>query len=1717
MKRCERKRRPYRGCKKTDQRSGRLLWHRMLAVLVAAVTILTGIELSGLEAVFAKETSGYQIDVSYSEGKAQAVLKGNTDSVGAGITLGELKDEEGNTFDPSEFETTVTENGTYTYILTYKETASQNGKQMDKEEKVTVTVDQIETKTSETSSVSAANEAAASQQPAASEETPAALPLNVLEESLEGIQAARATTTAAINVGQYADELLISNLNTSGTYTFEGGSFDTVEIPSFEQTITGTGTTVQRSFSRAGIIIAGGDESAPVFITGLYPIEKSDGTGYDWYYTTEDNTEQGNPYGNIEAGYLLDTDTTSVRFYYALDTSDTYRIGFLPSSIDFSLLVNGTSYEGAGDLVDPIQVKPGEKIVATIELPSEYQTALMALYEFDAGWSDSFTRVIASYGLVRPEDDDAIAKDKSNGTWIANAEQIASTTSTLRYQVIFEMPAQDIDIRMHNFGWDTNLETRYYGLWINEGMPVQNTEMGITRLFTRFVEGPGDSVNTNSDSALLAGTGVATKHWATNPTYTPYTQPGSEWGNSGFGQITGGGGTYIHVDAYTWPYSATSSNTPTQMRQMKYGNLTDRTDLSDDINQGTYLNPEDTSKTTVATGNFYPGESVGFRLETARGARNYNSAQGHPLAWRYMPGYLTVDIYAGKGQSFTEGKNFERYYVDLSSLNQRGITRTSLGGNGEILIQCLQKDINNWTSDWRGSFNRYNLTGNVGVPVSAYNITVNGVTRPFKIIYNHYSSVQENYRVSSMTGVEDGTLATSGIGNASNVNGSYIYLKKDQNSARQGYYPLTEEYFFIRAEQPNGGFKIGLKPSEGYSVPTITTKKADGTVITSGSNGYSLSAPTLENGRYVYTLSLSGSATAELRTMDIVAAPVSFGVEYWYNNKRYDSANLTLAYDQTENALIGLNVPANISAGNFFSGFKLTVEGGSKTITIDPTSGGNWQPGDIINVRSIYQQMSEQGALSNSTNYTIKLTAQTSTTGGVWLNAGYTVYKQSGWFSGTEYNNTNFADRESGSVSGLAGGSVLFTGYKDQFPDGTNKYLLDEGKSTFSGSMPTSTDQNGTEIGKFYYLNAATVQIYVPTDLTDINAETTNINKWNTDNANVYYTGVQGKSNVVDLSSIMLPAEANGKELQGWRIVKGSTTTGTSEQIQVYNYEISAGASSTLDLNTLGTTVGDAANAGRAAWEAIFGKGASPDRTNGSGTITLIPYYVDGTKPIRSPDGGTSQTVKFYRDNSFSVTFVMEGEVTASNALAQYAVYRSQAEESGTPLRSVAVGTVDLFSKTSTKVVSDSYYPVLKDGNVTINQTYDAEAKQTTITLTLTNINEQGTDRTYRVYLWNQANGPLTTPNGALSNAGWRDGPPASLTSGSYQYIDTQVYRVPQVYNQSADTTVTVDEKALFYENQGIKVTGTFKLEGDDNDSSPNTNNKESIQALLKEAAFSGDLKVALYKKNPNTASWENQNYQLFGMVTTSDQDSDSDGFLDLSITDLKNTIDRNSVRIEPVEGSNKSFTISFTKTGNVTHNNDDGAQYLIFAWTDTNNTNPPANWGTTTDVDGNTDLNSIGIPGVKTTMTGILGSQIKSMISFPQKVTMSDSADRYIYSSNEKITLEPIADAELPDPDPGVDVTILDLSSSQTFDISRNNNSETIALKAFTGTRDKSGSDISENGGKVGTMKFSTGSGSTQNTLPLYFKSENMVTGIVNGDPFTGRITFQFSKAAGN
>ena len=150
MRQYERKGKQYRGEKKTSQRSSHLLWHRALAGLVAAVTILTGIEMPGLENVFAEETSGYQIDVSYSEESNQVTLTGNMENVPSDITLLDITDEDGTEYEPDEFTATVAENGIYTYTLTYSEAVPETGKTVEKEEAVDVVVDEVEEPAEET-------------------------------------------------------------------------------------------------------------------------------------------------------------------------------------------------------------------------------------------------------------------------------------------------------------------------------------------------------------------------------------------------------------------------------------------------------------------------------------------------------------------------------------------------------------------------------------------------------------------------------------------------------------------------------------------------------------------------------------------------------------------------------------------------------------------------------------------------------------------------------------------------------------------------------------------------------------------------------------------------------------------------------------------------------------------------------------------------------------------------------------------------------------------------------------------------------------------------------------------------------------------------------------------------------------------------------------------------------------------------------------------------------------------------------------------------------------------------------------------------------------------------------------------------------------------------------------------------------------------------------
>ena len=1247
MKRCERKRRPYRGCKKTDQRSGRLLWHRMLAVLVAAVTILTGIELSGLEAVFAKETSGYQIDVSYSEGKAQAVLKGNTDSVGAGITLGELKDEEGNTFDPSEFETTVTENGTYTYILTYKETASQNGKQMDKEEKVTVTVDQIETKTSETSSVSAVNEAAASQQPA---ET---LPISVLQAELRSLQQTRATDTAQLTVGMYAEELhsaQLENTDNQNTTTFSGGSLDAGAVPGFNQPIGNNTSSVPRQFTAARLITEGVSGMSGVQISGLYPVQS--GNSFNWYYTIDVSSGEGGAYGDVSMGYLLDLDSgDEVRFYYSLSDSTSYNITFLPGGdYSFTLQTENRSVDGTG--ANPgITAKPGQKMIAEIDLASNNKSALMALYKGNNSWDDSENpltkdQVVATYSMLRVEEtDNSELTNKAGDTLAGSAELVSTTGNKLRYRIVFEMPAEHISIRMHAFAWPTN-NVRSFALYINQGnqsynrtrVPMANEDGGGTRFFNTFVSTTSDNLTVNSsDADLINGTGVANANKMTGGfSYGNYS--GDTTGGFGSYQQPNGGtvGTYTHIDLPNWYYSSSGSS-KTFDRATGKGNLEGVYELGEIGARNVYLNPGSMQQVEAAPGHFFVGKPVGFRLETT--LVRTTSITPRAVSFQYLPSNLSVDIYQGSATASIESQEFERYLIDLSSIDVNQTKSFNLGGSGKVVVKCIVKQSkiqSGWTGFGGFSYAR-RYWNRDGFPAIAYDITVAGVTRPFKLVYDSESGAQAISKVSLAEGKIQAGSGTNGSSN--NITGSYVLVTPEGNGSRPGseYRTLTSNMLLQKKDMPSGGFEIGILPVEGYGQPTITISES-GQMLAQNTD-YTLRLSRVdEQGRYVYIVNPTSLQNGEIWNINIDATPVDFEVKYYdHNDSEISSgASLILRFGQLESAL--LNLYSKDTGNQHFDGYKITVSNtaniSTEGVTITNAEGRDrWQPGEIMSVREIYQKAKAGQAFDTTTQrYYIRVEAEAVATPNRYINVGWTLYKQNQWFAApgnsNAYDSSKFDNTTKGTIRGVVGETAYFMGLNSQFPDTDGvTYLLNEGKSTLSDEATT----NNAEVGKFYYLRTAKAKIVIPDELQDTSAGGLSqdiqdeINRWNTDNTATLYTGAD-LNQIIDLSSIVLPETiGQGRQLQGWRIIK-TRTSGNTEDFKVYNYEIKAATTgngtSTLDLNELGRNEGDATAAGRDAWNAIFGTGTSA----GTGEVVLIPYYDAGGK-IVSNSGDDETTV----------------------------------------------------------------------------------------------------------------------------------------------------------------------------------------------------------------------------------------------------------------------------------------------------------------------------------------------------------------------------------------------------------------------------------------------------------------------------------------------------------
>lgn len=1724
------------------RRRDRNRWRRALATLVIAASLLAGLDVSLLESVFAQEKSGYTVEVTYTADKSQAVLKGNGDSLSTGITLGELKDKHGNTYDPSDFETTVTANGTYTYTLTYKETAAQTGNELDKEEKIEVKVDQIasgtaligsqetaggaESQTASGTTGSADPTGTSQNETGISGETQGEAPSVVALSTLLADQNKAANAAQTKDLYLYAGEAISQRLS-SEPFVFSGGELNAQTAPQYNSYPGVDKNAEQREFSHAAFVYLDGGTATkdlPYTITGLYYYSSAGA----WYYTTGGSGgSQGGDYGNISAAYHL-PDNVEIRLYYSIGNEGEH---------DLVNTISRSTWNLSNDLADgTTRLKKGTKVVFELSLNSLWH------YGYVTAQNQDGTK---HYYVLRRSGERAVDKGTLDTKFGANnwtdAELLDENTS--RYRVTFTMPGNNVTVSATSENWSSG-SRQMFGIAItqnptNDLNNVQAFERGATRFYLTSRGG-----TTWQDTG--GQTGTITTNASTRESAFDYSSGSQQVG--GFGNLTSApitGRPFAMLDtAYSRNDLGPAPQTYKYYIQESSYRLGDAVGSGPNASKGKMSDQEvvwspynANTKATIPVGEYDPGRVLSFRIEDSR-HKDRRSAENY----RYIAYSLDIDVYYG---AFGSG-DFERYTLTLRNDTSSNTQVMELPNGARVIAICRRNggtaSITAATDFWGRSLRKYNgaelgvgtLQQDLSEPAwYVYDIVVEGMTQPFKLTYNHVSGAQSNYSVNSMDGVVESKTASAVEGSgasAEKIQGSYLHAMQDSGWTREQWRPLRsgDNIWAKHALQSGayaGAFEVGLEPMEGYTRPkvTVTTRTGLSGASVTPQSGVD------DQGRYLYKVVLPQSPDSDSGSLsgniNISAAPITFRVEYRSTAEGgayfpTSGSNIDLTYGGTENYVLTLQRQTQT---DLIKGYKMQVRhGGNKLLDIaapsdNGSAGAYWLPGDVVNVRDIYQKLDDAGVLtsvddpSNPPTYYIVLVPETaSATEGAYTDRiAYSVYTQTGWSQGyadgqsPTYDDAGFQYTQ-GFIGGFLGSQVTFGGYRREYTTDGKTFVLDMQKSITQG-----TAAHNLEVGRFYYLRTADVNIRIPDELknaADFATTRAEIDQWNADHSADTYVGLTTSdpdiSHIVDLSSITLPGTANSGSLQlsGWRIVDPDNAADS------YVFDSTA---TSLNLCTMGGRNGT----GAALWDKIFS-------SSGSGSITIEPYYVDATKPITlTEDGGMStdaaSQVNVYEDKgtyTLSADFYMAGTVN-ENSTVTYAVYAQQQGYSLWGLNergSVNLSDVDnTLSRTNTADSTNIFYGRLEGSQLSVDTDTVTGKNATKITLTFSGISTVGaTGIDYRIYLWNSANGEKTNSVSSIPKSFNDDGAiSGSFTSDDYPCSWQELHVIPKVttdYSSSGITIRDTPKSALFYERTSFTVTGTFELEGSAKETFEYLNDNNLIH-------------VALYKQNPpDSGATDSTNTKVF------DAWANDTG----AVADHQGKV--SSPSIDPVAGDSYAFTVSFTieQLSSITKNWDDNANYRIYVWTGSNVMPSAGESGITgtlganrSKIEYNKKIDTI--PSATTTMTLVLGTEFNKMISYPKEITMSDNKDQHIYSGTQEIILNKVSDTvQQPDPDPGVTVKIRELIDRESFNLERKRGSTTdyIALQGFLGDQPSGGqTTIFSQSGVVGTVKFKTDTQQNQNRLQMYFKSKDVVTDLVDAGAFTGQITFEFSQGSGN
>lgn len=1580
--------------RKNRQNTGRArrCWKGMLAVIAAAATFLTGIDVTGLQTVFANGTSGYKIEVSYSEDQSQATLTGNADRLGQGVTLVSVTDAEGKEYSPSEFSYPVTENGDYTFTVDYK--VEEAALIREEKEELTVTVDGIKkieiedtpSESTEPSERMAVSELLARAQNTEGQITPLEIPAYTSESNLR-------LGSAAISYsgGKFSEELTGELANYPG-----------------------------RFFDYAYFVLPGDDTEFPLL--GLYPLYNEQTQKTDWYYILEDKGATGsqNPgTGNVEGQVAIELpEDAQVRVKYKVTTD--------PKNIVKKYTKPGGGADTNADSIkrwDTSLVekgRAGEKIVVTFTVPAEYTSAIVEI----AGAGGTNIKTF----------------DTANAKNTGLEENVGGVDG--RYSGIFDMIDQAVTVTFKaQIAGDTNYKDFGFAWPRSENKDSSNRLIEAGRTYA--------SINTDSNGK-------------------------AEYKISYLSDFNSGSTTTRLYEDLNYRPSGTVKNIPLYN--------------SEDVVQGR----------RIAQGKYKTGETQTIQIQYEMGSYKDNDVR-----YTYIPTIL--DFYVYKGVAFGENPSNSNVLLEQISLPQsKNETITQpLESGGTVKITLTEQknrtpneqvpDMDFKSDKWGEPYDKYFDGGrNYSHPYWEYEIKVSGTRYPYVVSLLDDSGAQEGFVVKEMKGVELGKAKADGSGDSEYS----TYFQNRGNSGRKEYSlrlgsVLWEMYMAdTHPTTKRPATMLHLVPKMGYGWPTITL----GNTAPGQQPGRDITPHKTPNGKTYYTHYISsaesgGDYRKVVTEINIAAEPITLNVKYAANGSSENSpssgkASLTPSSDRHYAVVLQDNL---VPQGKYMNGYTLTIKNNKgQTITINNPDDPNkkWYPGDILDVEDLYWQMASatangdgfllQGLGQPTNTYTMTFTANISNTPveGSYGNVEYKIRTQNDYNSWS--GDPNSADHETmygtgftsrtDSVMAYYGSKVLMRNYPDKI-EGTPTRII----SKYSTTEMTLKPNGGEQLDLVYLLGAQV-------EFTGLRSNFSNklVEKPGNSGTYVYadetwFTGMDKHDNVIDLSSIDPGDPAADKVFAGWKI----TNTGGDA------YNNGNPINGNLDLYAMGNT-------NKTLWNQIF-------KTDG--VIKLEAQWADAMQRITLPDGtmtAPQEEVKMYQSPyTISATFNMASAVSAGST-ADYAIYIYKDKQWGI----ADLGRIDLNTESITRATQNRLWGNIADADCTADVT--TTGNSTDITLTVSNIkNLAGNRNEYRIYMWNSKNGDANLwQDSSTIQAGYMKNLDAFQPVENYPYKSLLVRQIPKVFTEDSTQITESKKDKLFYEGQEFTVSGTFSLETGQS----NADKKDTFDQIHTNNTNT-EIKVALYKVDPPGTTG---NYDIWS-INSGPVTKHSGKVSAPTITRISDT----------------KFTVSFTITdssGSISNKWDDGAKYRVFAWTNSNGgvtSNP--DFGQERDAFPVND-NITTIPSTTTTMAGVLGQQVESIIQYPKQITMLDNVvpnNKHIFSGNEKITIQPTLNdgrsAEIPDSDIGVDVVIRELNGNQTFNITRG--TETIPLKGFIGTVGN-GTGI-PNTGKLGTLKFDPDNNSTQDLLQFYFRSENPPT-VADGSAFEGTIHFQFSNGSG-